>query len=128
MLGMAAPSTFAAERTLRTEELCSTLYREQASVAAVLDFPAGGSPHRAPSVELRLEAESTLVSLEAEWKQTAEWIDRARRALTSEVSTDEPRPIRMASFGELVPTRRGQAVQDATWRGFATEVRRASPE
>ena len=62
-------------------ELCSSLRRAQAAVAAALgpgqtDQTAGGV-----RTELRLKAQLGLSSLEAELRRATAWIDRARRAI-----------------------------------------------
>lgn len=63
-------------------ELCSAVNRAQVGLAAALDFfdqtADGAQRSRA---ELRIAANSAILSLEAEWTRTAAWIDRARRAL-----------------------------------------------
>jgi hypothetical protein len=62
-------------------ELCSSLRRAQAVVAAALDPGRTDQTAGGVRTELRLKAQLGLSSLEAELRRTTAWIDRARRAI-----------------------------------------------
>ncbi len=83
-LALAADETVAPRHSLRGEMLCTAAHHAELGVEAALtefdELPSGEWRRIGDEVEVRLAA------LEAEWRQTAAWIDEVRKDLTSAIS------------------------------------------
>ena len=86
-LALAADETVAPRHSLRGEVFCSAVHHAELAVEAALteldELPTGEWKRIA---NLRDEVEARLAALEAEWRQTAAWIDEVRKDLTSATS------------------------------------------
>jgi hypothetical protein len=78
-LDLATHDGVAPRHALRAEALCAAAHHAELGLEAAL-VELDGDLQR--SAVLRDEASSSLVALEAEWHETAAWIDRAREQLT----------------------------------------------
>ena len=82
-LALAADETVAPRHSLRGEMLCTAAHHAELTVEAALteldELPTGEWKRIA---DLRDEVEVRLAALEAEWRQTAAWIDEVRKDLT----------------------------------------------
>jgi paraquat-inducible protein B len=83
-LALAADETVAPRHSLRGEMLCTAMHHAELTVEAALteldELPTREWRRIGDEVEVRLAA------LEAEWRQTAAWIDEVRKDLTSATS------------------------------------------
>ena len=86
-LALAAHDTVAPRHSRRGEMLCTAAHHAELGVEAALtelgELPTGEWKRIA---DLRDEVEARLAALEAEWRQTAAWIDEVRKDLTSATS------------------------------------------
>ena len=78
-LGLATHDAVAPRHALRANALCAAAHHAALGIEAAL-VELDGDLER--SAVLRDEAEASLEALEAEWHETAAWIDRAREQLT----------------------------------------------
>ena len=79
-LGLATHDAVAPRHALRAQALCAAAHHAELGIEAALVELLDGDLQR--SAVLRDEAKASLVALEAEWHETAAWIDRAREQLT----------------------------------------------
>ena len=78
-LDVATHDAVASRHIVRAEALCAAAHRAELGLEAAL-VGLDGDLER--SAVLRDEAKASLEALEAEWHETAAWIDRAREQLT----------------------------------------------
>ena len=78
-LGLATHDAVAPRHALRAEALCAAAHHAELGLEAAL-VELDGDLQR--SAVLRDEAKASLEALEAEWHETAAWINRAREQLT----------------------------------------------